>query len=243
MKLIPFAAFAIGAVCLALMAPSATWAAEPSKAAQQEAAQLVATLKSTASVYDKAKACQRLAVVGDAAAVPALAALLADERLSHYARYALEAIPDPAVDEALRSALGRLAGSRLIGALGTIARRRDAEAVDNLKSLVSAPNAAVAEAAANALGYVGNRPAAEILQQEFAVASADRRAALADAILVCAQRLLSENEQQLSVELCDIVVKADLPKHLVLGRDLQWDSGARRRRRGFVRRTTAVRRR
>ena len=69
---------------------------------QDEAARLVAVLKSDASVFDKAKACQRLAVVGDEKAVPALAALLADESLSNYARYGLEAIPDPAVDNALR---------------------------------------------------------------------------------------------------------------------------------------------
>ena len=62
-------------------------------------AKLVALLQdSGASVYAKAKACQRLAVVGDRTAVPALAALLTDAHLSHYARFALEPIPDRAAD-------------------------------------------------------------------------------------------------------------------------------------------------
>src|SRR5690349_7113621 len=52
---------------------------------------LVAVLEDPgASVYAKAKACQRLAVVGDKTAVPALAALLPNPQLSHYARIALE---------------------------------------------------------------------------------------------------------------------------------------------------------
>jgi hypothetical protein len=40
-------------------------------------------------------------------AVPALAALLTDEQLAAWARIALEAIPDPAADQALREAAAR----------------------------------------------------------------------------------------------------------------------------------------
>ena len=42
-----------------------------------------------------------------------LAALLGDEQLSHNARYALQMNPDPAVDEALRGALGTVKGKPL----------------------------------------------------------------------------------------------------------------------------------
>ena len=41
-----------------------------------------------ASIFDKAKACQRLVLVGDESAVPTLAGLLTDEKLSAYAREA-----------------------------------------------------------------------------------------------------------------------------------------------------------
>jgi hypothetical protein len=58
-----------------------------------------------ATVFEKAKACQRLAVVGTKDAVPALAALLPDENLNAYARFALEGIADPAADKALRDAV------------------------------------------------------------------------------------------------------------------------------------------
>ena len=71
-----------------------------------------------------------LAIVGDQSAVPALAELLADEKLSAYARDALEAIPGSAPDAALREALSQLEGERLIDVLGSVGVRRDAEAID-----------------------------------------------------------------------------------------------------------------
>ena len=64
--------------------------------------------------------------------MPALAALLGDEKLAHMARYALEPIPDPAVDAALRDALGKLKGRPLVGVIGSIGVRRDAKAVERL---------------------------------------------------------------------------------------------------------------
>ena len=72
--------------------------------------QFIATLKSDASPQEKAAACRELARVGTRQAIPVLAPLLADEALSHWARYALEPIADPAADAALRDALGQLKG-------------------------------------------------------------------------------------------------------------------------------------
>ena len=68
-------------------------------------ADLVAVLDSDADLQKKAFACQQLAVVGEPAAVPALARLLADDKLADYARSALEMIAAPAAGAALRQAL------------------------------------------------------------------------------------------------------------------------------------------
>ena len=76
-------------------------------------AQLLAVLKSGATQEEKASACRQLTRVATKNAVPALAALLGDEKLSHMARYVLEAIPDPSVDAALRDAMGKLQGRPL----------------------------------------------------------------------------------------------------------------------------------
>ena len=88
------------------------------------AAQLIELLqKPDASAFEKAKACQRLAVVGSKAAIPALVALLPDPNLNLYARFGLEGIPDPAVDEALRTAALTLQGRQLVGVLDSIGQR------------------------------------------------------------------------------------------------------------------------
>jgi HEAT repeat protein len=115
-------------------------------------AKLVAILRDpSASVYAKAKACQRLAVVGGEAAVEPVAVLLADERLSHYARFALEAIPNAAAGEALRAALSSASGSRLVGVINSIGVRKERRALAALAPLRNHPDAEVAQAAEAAM--------------------------------------------------------------------------------------------
>ncbi len=104
------------------------------------------------SKFAKAKACQRLAVVGDKSAVPALATLLADPKLAHYARLGLEPIPDPAVDAVLREALGKLEGDLLIGVINSIGRRKDPKALDALATIIHGGDDNAAAAARAALG-------------------------------------------------------------------------------------------
>lgn len=119
------------------------------------AAKLVAILKdASASEYAKAKACQRLAVIGDRSAVPALAALLGDEKLGHYARTGLEPMPDPAAGDALRAALGQLKGRLLVGVINSIGLRKDAKAIEPLAKLMYDRDPQVATAASAALGRI-----------------------------------------------------------------------------------------
>ena len=95
----------------------------------EEVDRLVKVLKSNAPLKDKMDACRLLSIVGTKDAVAPLAALLGDQQLSHMARYALEPIDDPAVDDALRAALGRVSGRPLIGVIGSIGVRKDVKGV------------------------------------------------------------------------------------------------------------------
>ena len=116
------------------------------------AGKLVSILKDPqGSLFAKAKSCQRLAVVGDDSAVPALAALLIDERLSHYARFALEPMPGAAADDALRGALGKVKGNLLVGVISSVALRRDKKSLDALAKLVHDADQEVARAATEGL--------------------------------------------------------------------------------------------
>jgi HEAT repeat protein len=119
------------------------------------AASLIALLQDPgASVYARAKACQRLAVVGDKNAVPALAALLDSPQLSLYARTALETLPDRAADDALRSGLGRVHGKLLAGVINSIGKRRDANALGALEKLLHHSDTEVAGSANAALARI-----------------------------------------------------------------------------------------
>ena len=116
---------------------------------------LAEVLKSGAPRGAKDCACRQLSIIGTEAEVPMLAGLLADENLSHMARYALERIPGPAAPEAMRQALGKVKGKLLVGVINSLGNRRLASAVDNLAPLLSDADPAVAQAAAAALGKIG----------------------------------------------------------------------------------------
>jgi HEAT repeat protein len=204
-------------VAALVLAAGATfaWAQTNSKEIMaRPAAELIEILKNPkASVFEKAKACQRLAVVGTKDAIPALAALLADEKLNVYARFGLEPIPDPAVDEALREAAGKLQGSQLVGTIDSIGQRKDAQAVGLLKGLLGNADAAVASAAAGALGHIGTAEAAAVLTEALAGQS-PVKIWIADGCLICADGLATAGKKAEAVALLETVAKADVPKHI-----------------------------
>ncbi len=183
--------------------------------ATSETATLVAVLKSPdASVFDKARACGRLAIVGDESAVPALAGLLTDEKLSAYARDALESIPGAAPDAALRGAIAQLEGDRLIDVLASIGVRRDSEAIGAIAPLLGSDDTDIAAAAARSLGQIGTPQAADELQSLLSEVTAESGLALGNACLICIQQLAKRGEVDKAVALCAAIEMADLPDHI-----------------------------
>lgn len=176
----------------------------------------IAVLQSGAPKAEKATACKELAICGTERAVPALAPLLGDAELTSWARIALEVIPGSAADAALRSALGQVQGRALIGVINSIGVRRDARAVDALTQKLSHANAEVAGAAAVALGHIGGEAAARVLTQSLGTAAADRRSAVAEGCILCAEGFLTNDRPADAVRLYDAVRQADVPdqRHL-----------------------------
>jgi HEAT repeat protein len=184
--------------------------AVPPKAA--EAQRLIAVLRSgAATTFDKARACQQLAVLGNPEAVPPLAALLADEKLAAYARCSLESIADPSAGDAVRAALPNLHGTLLAGAVNSIGVRRDAKAVDALGKLALDGASGVAGEALAALGRIATPAAAEILRRALRADPAPTRAAAADACLVCAEQQLARDQRAEAAALYDAVRQAGVP--------------------------------
>jgi HEAT repeat protein len=164
---------------------------------------LIAVLKSDAEHREKADACRELAQIGTADAVPTLAAMLADEKLSHMARYALEPIPSPAVDDALRDALGKLKGLRLVGVIGSIGVRHDEKAIVALTAMLKDADTAVAQAAARALGNIGTEKASKALEKTLKRAEATNRLVVYEGLLQCAKTLSAKGGRNRAIAIYD----------------------------------------
>lgn len=201
--------------------------------AAKDPAKLTAVLRSPdATVLQKAQVCERLAAIGTKDSVSALARLLSDEKLAHYARYGLEPIPDPSVDDALREAMGKLQGNLLVGVIQSIGHRRDAKAIMALAKLLESTDTDVAVAAAGAIGEIGGLQAAKMLTQALPRKPAELtqnqgpfaffwswrpseppavRTAVGAGCLVCAEGLAAQGKPMEAGQLYAAMRKADLP--------------------------------
>lgn len=183
--------------------------------AQAETAKCIALIQSADTPdNDKAIAFKRLAVFGTKYAVPALAPILEDPTWAHYARYSLEPLPDPSVDETFRAALGKLQGNLLIGVINSIRVRQDPEAVEALAKLLDRDDDVVAAATA-ALGKIATKEAVAILKQQLAKTKGNLKIQVADACLACADQLLAGGDKAAALDLLDSVRKADVPLFVV----------------------------
>lgn len=175
---------------------------------------LIAVLKSDAPQKEKADACRELARIGTKDAVAPLAALLADEKLSHMARYGLETIPDAAVDKALREALTKLRGMPLVGVIGSIGVRRDAGAVKALTGLLHDSDNDVAQAAARALGSIGTKAAAKALLGALPNVLAPNQLAFCEGLLRCSETAVARGDRKEAMAIYDRLRQIQAPQQV-----------------------------
>ncbi len=201
----------LAALLLAVAGPSSGQDAPRPVNEKRTEANLIAVLKSNATREEKAGACRKLAMVGTRESVPALAALLGDEALGHMARYALEPIPDPAVNAALRDALGQLKGRPLVGVVGSIGVRRDARAVEPLIGLLKDGDAEVVQATAKALGRIGTAPAVKALEDGLADASPATRPAYYEGLFRGADAMAASGRTADALAIYGKLARAEAP--------------------------------
>lgn len=171
----------------------------------------LAVLRGDAPEADKALACKQLAIHGSADAVPDLAKLLGNERLSSWARIALEAIPGAEASDALRAAAAGLSGERLVGVINSIGVRRDAAALQVLSQRLGNSDPAVAAAAAVALGRLGNLAATSALKNALPRTEGDVQSAVAEGLVLAAEAAHAAGRSAEAVALYDEVRKAAVP--------------------------------
>jgi HEAT repeat protein len=181
--------------------------------ATMDAAALVRILSDAkAPEFRKARACQRAGELGAKEAVPAMAALLASEHLNTYARYGMEPIADPSVDDALLASLAKLKGNLQIGVINSIGKRRDAKAGPALAKMIYQPDADVARAALAALGQIGGVASKKELQTAVGKTTGMVKMAAADACLVCAERLMESGQRAEALDLYAFLSAPEIPK-------------------------------
>ena len=200
-----------GAAVLALATFAGAQSQSSASAAKQQ--ELIKIITSDRPAAEKAIPCKQLAVYGTKDAVPALAALVADKELSSWALIALEAIPDPAADDALRDALDKAQGRQLVGVVNSIGRRhRDAKAIAPLVKRLRDSDEQLVSAAAVAIGHIGGDEARKVLEQALTSGSAAAKSAVAEGAIFCAERYLSDGNAGAAAKLYDAVRTADVTK-------------------------------
>jgi HEAT repeat protein len=154
---------------------------------------LASVLTSDASFDAKQFACRQLALVGGEEQVPALAMLLKDETLAHYAVMALVRIPSIKVNEALRQVLGQSTGKARLEIIAGLGERRDKEAVGLLATFLKSDDDNLIKVTSDALGGIGDANAIALLREAYVAANLTtnnaRKDTLAQALLENADRL------------------------------------------------------
>jgi len=161
----------------------------PALQAADEAKALAVLASSDADLHAKALACDELGRAGTAKAVPALAELLADEKLNDYARDGLERIPDPAAGKALVEGLKTLKGALQVSVIISVGDRGDASAVPELAKIAKGMDATATSAALTALAQIANEDAGKVIHDVLASGSAEAKTAAAHAALLAAEQM------------------------------------------------------
>jgi HEAT repeat protein len=198
-----------GAIFLLVVGPN--FAQDAKTSSKEQEASLIAVLKSNAPLKEKEDACRELAIKGTKDSVAPLAALLEDEKLTHMARYGLEPIPDPAVDDALREALGKLKGRPLVGVIGSIGVRRDVKAVEPLTGLLRDSSPEIVQGTARALGRIGDPAAAQALSGALETAKRANHPAIYEGLFRCAEAMSAAGEKDKALAIYDRLSSPKVP--------------------------------
>lgn len=165
----------------------------PAQRLQEIESKLIEILESPKATYaGKLFVCRMLRRVGSKKAVLPLSRLLNDEKLSDPARFALQGLPYPEADDVLLNSLDTLKGDLRIGVIGSIAQRKDRRAVPKIAPWTRSDDLELAGACISALGRIGGIDGARVLGHLEAPEAL--RGVRDDALLMCADQLLGENE-------------------------------------------------
>ncbi len=173
----------------------------------------IAVLQSGAGPAEKEAACLRLKQIATAKAIPALISLLSQEHMDQWALDVLETLPGAEAGEALTTALGTTSGKTRAAVANALGIRREARALPGLIALLADADSVTAGSAAKAVGRIGGPEAVAGLKKAAATPS-PAHAAIVDALLDCADRLLAQKDAQAASALYQELYGSKEPDHV-----------------------------
>ncbi len=173
---------------------------------------LLGVLASDATYAAKQYVCRELSIIGTEQSVPVLSKMLTDEKLSDMARYALERIPGPEVNEALCEAMDKTEGKVKVGIINSLGERQCLKVVTALGKLAGSSDEMIAGAAVSALGEIGGDEAAEILAKEKEKTKGNLKMVVLDAYLKCAEQYLAEGSEDKALAIYRELYKKGQPQ-------------------------------
>ena len=159
-------------------------------------------------------ACQELGIIGDKAALPALAPLLKSNETASLACLALTSYPPGKADDLLREALADAPALARVQIITTLGDRCDAASVEMLERLARKADRPEAEAALAALGKIGDKAAWNALTALAPAASPALRPALTEATAFCAASLAAAGDHKRATAAYEELLQPSQPAYL-----------------------------
>jgi len=173
---------------------------------------LIGVLQSDTTYAGKQYVCRELSIIGTEQSVPALAKMLTNDEYADMARYALERIPDEAVDEALRDALPKTSGKTKVGIINSLGERKDSKSAIALSKLIYDSDNMIADAAASALGKIGGPEATKVLAEAKDKTSGKLQLVVLDAYLKCADQFTTQGKKRQALAIYKELSEESLPE-------------------------------
>ncbi len=156
--------------------------------------EMITFLGSGATFAGKQFVCEQLSIIGTEKSVPVLTELLSEDQTSDIALFAMQRIPGPEVDTALRESLPNVSRDAAIGIINSLGERKTVKAVGALDKLISDTDPQIARSAVVALGKIADKNAEKVLKRARSETKDDLRALVLDAYLRCADNLFANGK-------------------------------------------------
>lgn len=165
------------------------------------ARELAEVLTSDAAFDAKQFVCRQLIPIAGEAQIPALAGLLKDDKLAHYALLVLARIPGKAVNDALLAEVANTHDNDRLELLNVLATRGDARAMSGLKDLLGSASPELGADAASALARFQTPEATSALMAAYAFTQGAVSRSMGKALLDSAYRYADQGNTKAATDL------------------------------------------